>query len=172
MGPITPPPLPLKLTLPASASHMLLLSCWKMCEPSSVLLLLLLSDIWPFVEGQSIMLVCRGKVLIDAYTQDHLHSCISADDPVAKAALMPCMHLQGILSSASDVYALGVLLWEMCSQQRAFSGLSLPSILSHTRLRKALPRLPSELPSSLQVSAPCQTPLHVWFCKLRTVPGE
>ena len=58
--------------------------------------------------------------------------------------------LQGTLSPASDIFALGVLLWEMVSQQRAWAGLSLSRIRAMVT-GCASRTFPSDLPLQIQV---------------------
>lgn len=64
------------------------------------------------------------------------------------------LFLQGHMTAANDVFALGRLLWEMCAQQRAFAGLSLQSIQSMISRRQPMPSLPTHLPAGIQVWCP------------------
>lgn len=57
----------------------------------------------------------------------------------------------GKLSKSADVYAFGVLLWEMYTGQRPWSGLGQMQIIFHLTQRKKKLQFPSETPSQLQV---------------------
>ena len=59
--------------------------------------------------------------------------------------------MQGKLTPASDVYALGVLIWEMCKQQRAWASASWPAIRAAVLNRK-LQKF-QNLPPDIQVPA-------------------
>ena len=58
------------------------------------------------------------------------------------------------------MYALGVLLWEMCAQQRIFAGLMLPHIHLLITKRQRAPRMPGGLPPEIQVHS---TPPIRWL---------
>ena len=57
----------------------------------------------------------------------------------------------GKLSKSADVYAFGVLLWEMYTGQRPWSGLGQMQIIFHLTQRKKRLQFPSETPPQLQV---------------------
>jgi serine/threonine protein kinase len=58
--------------------------------------------------------------------------------------MAPELILEGRASRASDVYAYGVLLWEMLTGQRAFNGTPI-ALLAHNVARKgARPAWPSD----------------------------
>ena len=53
---------------------------------------------------------------------------------------------------AADVYAFGVLLWEMAAGQRMFAGMPWAQVMAAITLRHARPRLPPgrAMPSGLE----------------------
>ncbi len=57
----------------------------------------------------------------------------------------------GKLSKSVDVYAFGVLLWEMYTGQRPWSGLNPMQIIFHLTLRKKKLQFPAHTPAQLQV---------------------
>ena len=57
----------------------------------------------------------------------------------------------GKLSRSVDVYAFGVLLWEMYTGQRPWSGLSPMQIIFHITIRKKRLQFPADTPTQLQV---------------------
>ena len=57
----------------------------------------------------------------------------------------------GKLSKSADVYAFGVLLWEMYTGQRPWSGLGQMQVIFHLTQRKKKLQFPSDTPSQLQV---------------------
>ena len=58
----------------------------------------------------------------------------------------------GKLSRSVDVYAFGVLLWEMYTGQRPWSGLNPMQIIFHLTLRKKKLQFPPDTPAQLQVT--------------------
>ncbi|DBB02594.1 hypothetical protein WJX82_002554 [Trebouxia sp. C0006] len=56
----------------------------------------------------------------------------------------------GKLSKSVDVYAFGVLLWEMYTGQRPWSGLNPMQIIFHLTLRKKKLQFPAHTPAQLQ----------------------
>ena len=52
-------------------------------------------------------------------------------------------------SKASDVYAYGIVLWEIVSRKRPFEGLSLGQIVTEVFVKKERPPISPEAPSSL-----------------------
>ncbi len=57
----------------------------------------------------------------------------------------------GKLSKSADVYAFGVLLWEMYTGQRPWSGLGQMQVIFHLTQRKKRLQFPSDTPPQLQV---------------------
>ena len=57
----------------------------------------------------------------------------------------------GKLSKSADVYAFGVLLWEMYTGQRPWSGLGQMQVIFHLTQRKKRLQFPSGTPPQLQV---------------------
>ncbi len=57
----------------------------------------------------------------------------------------------GKLSKSADVYAFGVLLWEMYTGQRPWSGLGQMQVIFHLTQRKKRLQFPSDTPPLLQV---------------------
>ena len=68
----------------------------------------------------------------------------------------------GKLSKSADVYAFGVLLWEMYTGQRPWSGLGQMQIIFHLTQRKKRLQFPSETPPQLQV---CGQVNRLGFCQ-------
>ena len=58
----------------------------------------------------------------------------------------------GRLSKSADVYAFGVLLWEMYTGDRPWSGLGQMQIIFHLTQRKKKLQFPVDTPPQLQVS--------------------
>jgi serine/threonine protein kinase len=59
--------------------------------------------------------------------------------------MSPELFMDGHVSKASDVYAFGILLWEMMTGQRAFAGVPVP-LLPHEVAREGLrPKWPPDV---------------------------
>lgn len=80
------------------------------------------------------------------------------------------MDCAGKLSKSADVYAFGVLLWEMWTGQRPWSGLGQMQVIFHLTQRKKRLQFPPDTPKRLQVlclSSVCVVDPHhihgIWF---------
>lgn len=62
--------------------------------------------------------------------------------------------LQGTMSKASDVYALGMLLWELYVGQAVWPSLNFSQLHRRVVAAKEKPALPAEAPPALKVCAP------------------
>ena len=76
--------------------------------------------------------------------------------PICAALQAPCGDTYlccsaGKLSKSADVYAFGVLLWEMYTGQRPWSGLGQMQVIFHLTQRKKRLQFPSGTPPQLQV---------------------
>ena len=60
--------------------------------------------------------------------------------------------VQGAFSEAGDVYALGVVIWEMSHQRRAWGGKRLDHIVRAVVRRHRTPKFQAHLPEHLTVS--------------------
>jgi len=60
--------------------------------------------------------------------------------------MAPEVLLAGKLSKAADVYAFGILLFEMFSAKRAFEGMSMQQVIQEVGNKGARPRFPPEVP--------------------------
>jgi len=73
----------------------------------------------------------------------------------------------GKLSKSADVYAFGVLLWEMYTGQRPWSGLGQMQVIFHLTQRKKRLQFPSDTPPQLQVvTLLLLLVLHLFCCCL------
>eukprot|EP00877_Chromochloris_zofingiensis_P005863 jgi/Chrzof1/152/Cz01g05090.t1_MAPK len=71
----------------------------------------------------------------------------------------PEVLLDGHISQAMDVYAFGVLLWEMCTGSRAWAGLHHAAIICQVACLKRGLQLPDGLPAELrQLLGTCLAP--------------
>ena len=70
--------------------------------------------------------------------------------------MAPELLLHGHVSKASDVYAFGILLWELMTGRRAFAGVPialLPHEVAMRELRPAWPEGPPDNPGYSQLKA-------------------
>ena len=58
---------------------------------------------------------------------------------------------QGAFSEAGDVYALGVVMWEMAHQRRAWGGKRLDHVVRAVVRRRRTPKFQAHLPEHLTV---------------------
>ena len=84
-------------------------------------------------------------------------SHIAPRPPAVSSArhLNPGSPMQGIFSEAGDVYALGMVVWEMAHQRRAWGGKALDSIAKAV-MRHRQPLFQERLPERLTVRAEAQ----------------
>lgn len=82
--------------------------------------------------------------------------------------------MQGKLSKAADIYAVGVLMYECSAQQRAWAGLSLKSVYDAVTAKRILLELPADLPTALKVSSPdaAVTLMSHWGHRMHFVPAQ
>ncbi len=59
----------------------------------------------------------------------------------------PPSHPAGTLSPSSDVYAVGVLMWEIFTAEKVFKQLSDSEVILAVVTKKARPSFPSDCPS-------------------------
>ena len=60
------------------------------------------------------------------------------------------LHCAGKLSKAADVYAFGVLLWEMWTGSRPWSGLLQMQVIFHVTVQRKCLEFPSNTPMQLK----------------------
>ncbi len=59
---------------------------------------------------------------------------------------------KGVTHKSADVWAFGVLLWEMYSGQRAWAGMSYTQVMQAVGYEQRGPEWPEQAPTALKVS--------------------
>lgn len=62
-----------------------------------------------------------------------------------------CKHLCALLAQAADVYAFGILLWEMCTGQKPWVGLKEQEIITKVVQNEKQPLFPRDTPAAFKV---------------------
>lgn len=73
----------------------------------------------------------------------------------------PELLLEGKLSKSADVYAYGVLLFELCTADRPWGGLRQAEVLHKVAVKHERLQLPADTPQLFQVCS-CQLQNHVF----------
>ena len=80
---------------------------------------------------------------------------------------------KGLLHKSADVWAFGVLLWEMFSGQRAWAGMSYTQVMQAVGYEQRGPEWPASAPPALAVSPKLLVFMYTdWAPGLRGVHGE
>jgi serine/threonine protein kinase len=88
------------------------------------------------------------------------------------------LFMAGRVSKASDVYAFGMLLYELASGQRAFTGVPLPLLPHEVAVKGLRPTWPQDLPPAFgplrRLAQACwaQDPDHRYVLTWEVQPGD
>ncbi len=66
-----------------------------------------------------------------------------------------CKRLCALLLQAADVYAFGILLWEMCTGQKPWVGLKEQEIITKVVQNEKQPLFPRDTPAPFKVHLGC-----------------
>lgn len=83
------------------------------------------------------------------HQQARLTMCVSAIQGTP-THMSPELFMAGHISKASDVFAYGILLYEVITGRRAYAGVPIPLLPHEVALRQLRPEWPSNLPAELR----------------------
>jgi len=108
------------------------------------------------LSGNNVLLTSHpGERGFTALVTDFGQSRVSNDDVSTRTTgtvshMPPELLMDGLLTTAADVYAFGVLLWEMYCGQRAWAGSNMAQIIFKVTIRGECLVLPPEAPEELK----------------------
>jgi len=89
-------------------------------------------------------------VVGNAYANAHVCKC-SCMQMLIHVNVHVCKRLCALLAQAADVYAFGILLWEMCTGQKPWVGLKEQEIITKVVQNEKQPLFPRDTPAPFKV---------------------
>ena len=75
-----------------------------------------------------------------------MHGCVFVMPSYTRSHMSPELFMAGHVSKASDVYAYGVLLYEVITSRRAYVGIPVPLLPHEVAVKGLRPEWPEGLP--------------------------